>query len=46
LQMWRQGFRRNSPEAMGLIAGKLDDDAIQALAAYYQQAGAAAPKAE
>jgi cytochrome c553 len=47
LQMWRQGFRRNSPEAMGLIAGKLDDEAIQALAAYYQQAGgAAAPKAE
>jgi len=47
LQMWRQGFRRNSPEAMGLIAGKLDDEAIQAVAAYYQQAGgAAAPKAE
>jgi len=46
LQMWRQGLRRNSPEAMGLIAGKLDDAAIQALAAYYQQAGSAARKAE
>jgi quinohemoprotein ethanol dehydrogenase len=47
LQMWRQGFRRNSPEAMGLIAGKLDDETIQALGAYYQQAGGvAAPKVE
>jgi hypothetical protein len=31
---------------MGLIAGKLDDDTIQALAAYCQQAGSAATKAE
>jgi cytochrome c553 len=38
LQMWRRGFRRNSPEAMGLFAGKLDDNEIQAIAAYYQQA--------
>ena len=37
LQMWRKGFRSNSPEAMGLIAGKLDDHEIQAIAAYYQQ---------
>jgi cytochrome c553 len=39
LQMWRRGLRRNSPEAMGLFAKKLDDDEIAALAAYYQQAG-------
>ena len=43
LQMWRQGFRRNSPEAMGLIAGKLEDHEIQAIAAYYQQVGATGP---
>ena len=43
LQMWRQGFRRNSPEAMALFARKLDDHEIQAIAAYYQQA-AAQPK--
>jgi cytochrome c553 len=45
LQMWRQGFRRNSPEAMGLIAGKLDDEAIKAIAAYYQQARQSSPAA-
>ncbi len=38
LEMWRRGLRRNSPEAMALFAGKLDDQEIQALAAYYQQA--------
>ena len=43
LQMWRQGFRRNSPEAMGLIAGQLDDEAIKAIAAYYQQARQPSP---
>ena len=40
LEMWRRGLRRNSPEAMALFAGKLDDQEIQALAAYYQQARA------
>jgi cytochrome c553 len=45
LQMWRQGFRRNSPEAMGLIAGQLDDEAIKAIAAYYQQARQPSPAA-
>jgi cytochrome c553 len=39
LQLWRRGLRRNSPEAMGLFAKKLDDDEIAALSAYYQQAG-------
>ena len=38
LQMWRHGLRRNSLEAMALFANKLDDQQIQALAAYYQQA--------
>jgi glucose dehydrogenase len=47
LQMWRQGSRRNSPEAMRLFAGKLDDSEVAALAAYYEEAGgsAAAPPA-
>ena len=37
LQMWRTGFRKNSPDAMGVIANKLDDQEIAAVAAYYQQ---------
>jgi cytochrome c553 len=37
LQMWRQGFRKNSPDAMGVIANKLDNQEIAAVAAYYQQ---------
>ena len=37
LQMWRQGFRKNSPDSMGVIANKLDDQEIAAVAAYYQQ---------
>jgi cytochrome c553 len=37
LQMWRQGYRKNSPDAMGVIAEKLDDQEIAAVAAYYQQ---------
>ena len=45
LQMWRKGFRRNSPEAMGLIASKLDDHEIEAIAAYYQQARQPSPAA-
>jgi cytochrome c553 len=46
LQMWQEGFRKNSPDTMELIAKKLDDQEIMAVAAYYQQvnspAGAAA----
>jgi quinohemoprotein ethanol dehydrogenase len=45
LQMWRRGFRRNSPEAMALFAKKLDDEEIAAVAAYYQQARPPAPAA-
>jgi len=37
LQMWQEGFRKNSPDAMEAIAKTLDDEAILAVAAYYQQ---------
>jgi cytochrome c553 len=37
LQMWRKGFRNNSPDAMASIAKKLDDQDILAVAEYYQQ---------
>ncbi len=37
LQMWQQGFRKNSPDAMRVIANKLDNQDIAAVAAYYQQ---------
>ena len=37
LQMWQQGFRKNSPDAMRVIAKKLNDQEIAAVAAYYQQ---------
>ena len=38
LQMWQEGFRNNSPDAMAVIAKKLNDQGILAVAAYYQQA--------
>ena len=37
LQMWQEGFRKNSPDAMGAIAKTLDDQDTLAVAAYYQQ---------
>jgi cytochrome c553 len=37
LQMWQQGYRKNSPDAMGAVAKKLNDQEIAAVAAYYQQ---------
>lgn len=37
LKMWQRGYRKNSPEVMFMIATKLDDQDIAALAAYYQQ---------
>jgi cytochrome c553 len=37
LQMWQEGFRKNSRDAMGAIAKTLDDQDIIAVAAYYQQ---------
>jgi cytochrome c553 len=44
LQMWRQGFRKNSPDAMEAIAKKLDDQEIADVAAYYQQVNSPAAK--
>jgi cytochrome c553 len=37
LQMWQQDYRKNSPNEMGVIAKKLDDQEIAGVAAYYQQ---------
>jgi len=37
LQMWQRGFRKNSLNTMGVIANKLDDQEIAAVAAFYQQ---------
>ena len=37
LNMWKMGFRKNSPEAMKQVASKLDDRDIAAVAAFYQQ---------
>jgi cytochrome c553 len=37
LRMWQRGFRKNSADSMGVIAKKLDDQEIAAVAAYYQQ---------
>jgi cytochrome c553 len=45
LRMWQQGFRKNSPEAMAMIAKRLNAQDIAAVAAYFQQVRAAAPKA-
>ena len=39
LQMWQEGFRKNSPDAMAVIAKTLDDQDVAAVAAYYQQLG-------
>jgi len=37
LRMWQQGYRNNSPEAMAVMARKLSEQEIAAVAAYYQQ---------
>jgi cytochrome c553 len=42
LHMWQAGLRKSSPEAMGQIAKRLDDQDIAAVAAYYQQVGSGA----
>jgi cytochrome c553 len=42
LHMWQRGTRKSSPEAMGQIAKRLDDQDIAAIAAYYQQVGSGA----
>jgi cytochrome c553 len=45
LQMWKRGFRKNSPESMALIAKQLDDREIAAVAAFYQEARSSAAAA-
>jgi cytochrome c553 len=45
LKMWQSGFRKSSPDAMGYIAKRLDDQEIAAVAAYFQQVRSAAPPA-
>ena len=37
LQIWRQGFRKNSSGAIAVIAKKLDEQEIAAVGAYNQQ---------
>jgi cytochrome c553 len=37
LHMWQQGFRKTSPDAMAVVAKKLDDHDIDAVAAYFEQ---------
>jgi len=37
LRMWQQGYRNSSPDAMELMAKKLDEQDSAAVAAYYQQ---------
>jgi cytochrome c553 len=36
LHMWQQGYRNNSAESMGVMARKLNEQEIAAVAAYYQ----------
>jgi cytochrome c553 len=37
MKAWREGQRKNSPDLMGVIAKKLSDKDIAALAAYFEQ---------
>ena len=43
LRMWQQGFRKNSPDGMAVIARQMSDQDIAAVAAYFQQVRSAAP---
>jgi cytochrome c553 len=38
LQMWQQGYRKNSADAMEVMAKKLNEQETAAVGAYYQQA--------
>jgi cytochrome c553 len=46
LRMWQQGYRNTSPEAMAMMAKRLDEQEIQAIAAYYQQSQSSLDAAE
>ncbi|WP_051320970.1 c-type cytochrome [Rhizobium mesoamericanum] len=37
LHMWKEGYRKNSPDVMARVAKQLTDEEIAAVAAYYQQ---------
>jgi cytochrome c553 len=37
LDMWRKGYRKNSPNSMAVVAQKLNNEEIAAVSAYYQQ---------
>jgi cytochrome c553 len=37
LREWQRGYRKNSPDQMAVVAQKLNDQDIQAVAAYYRQ---------
>jgi cytochrome c553 len=43
LQMWQQGYRNSSPNAMAVMAKKLDQQETAAVAAYYQQVRSQSP---
>jgi cytochrome c553 len=45
LHMWQRGYRKNSPGLMETFAKNLNDQEIDAVAAYYQQAPASAAAA-
>jgi len=46
LRMWKRGFRSDNPETMVLFASELDDQEIDAVAAYYQQVRSAGQLAD
>jgi cytochrome c553 len=43
LHMWQQGYRNSSPDAMEVMAKKLDEQETAAVAAYYQQVRSQSP---
>jgi cytochrome c553 len=43
LHMWQRGYRNSSPDAMEVMAKKLNEQETEAVAAYYQQARSQPP---
>jgi cytochrome c553 len=41
--MWQQGYRNSSPDAMEVMAKKLNEQETAAVAAYYQQTRSQSP---
>ena len=46
LREWQRGYRKNSPAQMAVVAKKLNNQEIAAVAAYYQQVGSPMKVAE